>query len=79
PTVLVVAFIRFIDSFRVFDNVYVLTGSGAGGNTTTVSIYIYLAFFKQDDIGLAVAASIVLLVLSFLVLAGVLRLTERRP
>ncbi|MBV9243338.1 MAG: sugar ABC transporter permease, partial [Methylobacteriaceae bacterium] len=45
PTVLVVAFIRFIDSFRVFDNVYVLTGSGAGGNTTTVSIYIYLAFF----------------------------------
>ena len=78
PTILLVVFIRFIDCFRVFDNVYVLTGAGAGGNTTTMSIYIYEAFFRRDDIGVAVAASLMLLVLSFIVLAGILRLSARR-
>ena len=77
PTILLVAFIRFIDSFRVFDNVYTLSGPGAGGGTTTMSIYIYLAFFRRDDIGVAVAASLILLVLSFVVLAGLLRLARR--
>lgn len=76
-TIAIVAFIRFIDSFRVFDNVYVLTGSGSGGSTTTISIYIYEAFFRRSDIGLAVAASLVLLVLSFLVLSLVLRQSRR--
>lgn len=77
PTVLAVTFIRFIDSFRVFDNVYTLTGSGAGGSTTTISIYIYEAFFRRTDIGLAVAASLILLALSFLVLTRLLRLAGR--
>jgi multiple sugar transport system permease protein len=61
PTLAVTFFIRFIDAFRVFDNVYVLTGSGAGGSTTSLSIYIYKAFFKSGSIGTAVAASLLLL------------------
>ena len=77
PTILLVIFIRFIDSFRVFDNVYTLSGPGAGGATTTMSIYIYVAFFRRDDIGVAVAASLILLLLSFVVLAGLLRLARR--
>jgi multiple sugar transport system permease protein len=77
PTIFLVAFIRFIDSFRVFDNVYTLSGPGAGGGTTTMSIYIYLAFFRRDDIGVAVAASLILLLLSFVVLASLLRLARR--
>ena len=63
PSIAVVAGIRFIDSFRVFDNVYVLTGSGAGGSNTTISIYIYEAFFRADDIGPAVASAVLLLAL----------------
>jgi multiple sugar transport system permease protein len=78
PTILLVTFIRFIDSFRVFDNVYTLSGPGAGGDTTTMSIYIYEAFFRRDDIGVAVAASLILLLLSFVVLAGLLRMSRRR-
>jgi multiple sugar transport system permease protein len=78
PAIAITFFFRFIDSFRVFDNVYVLTGAGSGGSTTTISIWIYEAFFRRNDIGVAVAASLVLLVLSFLVLAGVLRFAERR-
>lgn len=78
PAIGVTFFIRFIDSFRVFDNVYTLVGPGAGGSTTTMSIYIYRAFFKVGDVGLAVAASMLLLVASFAVLFVINRLTGRR-
>ncbi len=77
PALLAVGFIRFIDSFRVFDNVYTLTGAGAGGSTTTISIYIYEAFFRRNDIGVAVAASMILLAVAFALLTLVLRWSER--
>jgi multiple sugar transport system permease protein len=78
PAIGVTYFIRFIDSFRVFDHVYTLVGPGAGGSTTTMSIYIYRAFFRVGDVGLAVAASMLLLVASFAVLYLINRLTGRR-
>lgn len=68
PTIAIAAFIRFIDGFRVFDNVYVLVGSGPGGSTTSMSIYIFEAFFRQGDIGRAVAASVLLFLASFALL-----------
>lgn len=77
PAIGITFFIRFIDSFRVFDNVYTLVGAGAGGSTTSMSIYIYQAFFKGGDIGLAVAASMLLLIASFAVLTLVNFLTAR--
>lgn len=78
PTLVIAFFIRFIDGFRVFDNVYALTGSGAGGSTTSLSIYIYQAFFKEGAIGKAVAASVILFLASFIVLHGLNRLAGRR-
>ncbi|MBB3544207.1 sugar ABC transporter permease [Rhizobium sp. BK399] len=78
PTLVIAFFIRFIDGFRVFDNVYALTGSGAGGSTTSLSIYIYQAFFKQGAIGKAVAASVVLFIASLAVLYGLNWLAARR-
>ena len=78
PTVVIAFFIRFIDGFRVFDNVYALTGSGAGGSTTSLSIYIYQAFFKDGSIGKAVAASVVLFIASLAVLYGLNWLAGRR-
>ncbi|MEQ9244619.1 MAG: sugar ABC transporter permease, partial [Nitratireductor sp.] len=78
PTLAAALLIRFIDGFRVFDNVYVLTGSGAGGSTSSLSIYIYEAFFKQAAIGKAVAASVILFAASFAVLYGLNRLARRR-
>ena len=74
PALGVTFFIRFIDSFRVFDNIYTLVGAGAGGSTTSMSIYIYQAFFKVGNIGLAVAASMLLLVASLAVLLAIDRL-----
>ena len=70
PTVLAALFIRFIDGFRVFDNIYVLVGSGPGGATTSMSIYIYETFFRSGEIGQALAAAILLFLTSFLLLAA---------
>jgi multiple sugar transport system permease protein len=78
PTIIIVAFIRFIDSFRVFDHIYVLTGGGPGNRTTSLSIYIYKLFFNQNFLGEAVAVSIMLLVASLTVLFAGLRLAVRR-
>ena len=77
PAIAVTFFIRFIDSFRVFDNVYTLVGPGAGGSTTSMSIYIYQAFFRAGNIGLAVAASMLLLAGSFAVLYSINWLASR--
>jgi multiple sugar transport system permease protein len=77
PALGVTFFIRFIDSFRVFDNIYTLVGAGAGGSTTSMSIYIYQAFFKVGNIGLAVAASMLLLVASFAVLFAINHISSR--
>jgi multiple sugar transport system permease protein len=78
PIIVITFFIRFIAGFRVFDNVYTLTGSGAGGSTTSLSIYIYLAFFKEGAIGKAVAASLILFVASFVLIVALDRLGARR-
>lgn len=78
PTIGIAFFIRFIDGFRVFDNIFVLTGSGPGGSTMSLSIYIYEAFFKSGSIGKALAASILLFITSFLLLFLAARLIRGR-
>ncbi|ATN37299.1 ABC transporter permease (plasmid) [Rhizobium sp. ACO-34A] len=69
-TIAIAIGIRFIDGFRVFDNVFALTGAGAGGSTMSLSIYIYQSFFKGGQIGQAVAASALLFSTSLVVLYG---------
>lgn len=69
PTVFVALFVRFIDGFRVFDNVYTLVGAGPGGSTTSMSIYIYETFLRRGEIGKAMAAAILLFLTAFTLLA----------
>ncbi len=69
PTIAVALFVRFIDGFRVFDNIFVLTGAGPGGSTTSLSIYIYMSFFRSGEIGKALAASVILFIVAFGLLA----------
>lgn len=78
PTLGLALAIRFIDGARVFDTVYVLTGSGAGGSTTSLPIYIYTSFFRGAELGPALAASVIFALASFAALALLARLAERR-
>ena len=73
PAIAITAFIRFIDSFRVFDHIYVLTGGGPGTLTTSSSIFIYRAFFQQGRLGFAIASSLILMAFSLLLLWATMR------
>ncbi|PZX11715.1 multiple sugar transport system permease protein [Palleronia aestuarii] len=77
PTIGVALFVRFIDGFRVFDNIWTLTGTGPGGSTTSLAIYIYVAFFRAGEIGEAVAASIMLFGAAFVLLFAAARWSTR--
>lgn len=77
PTLFVALFIRFIDGFRVFDNLYTLVGAGPGGSTTSMSIYIFETFLRRGEIGKAMAAAILLFLSAFVVLAVAQRLMRQ--
>jgi len=70
-TILVALLWRFIDTFRIFDVVYLLTAGGPARATETVSIYVYRYGFQSFNLGFASAASFIMIVI-MLVLAGIL-------
>jgi len=67
--------VRFIDGFRVFDHIYVLTGGGPGTLTTSASIHVYKSFFQTDELGRAVAEAMLLFLASLLLVLLATRLT----
>jgi multiple sugar transport system permease protein len=64
PHMLLAALLRSIDSFKIFDKVYALTGGGPGQATETLSMYVYRQGFKFFDVGIASAAAIVMVVVA---------------
>jgi multiple sugar transport system permease protein len=71
PSILVALLWRMIDTFRIFDVVWLLTAGGPAHATETVSIYIYNYGFKSFDLGYASTASYVMIII-MLVIAGLL-------
>jgi len=63
PILIVAILFRTIDAIRVFDLIYVITGGGPGGTTTSLSIYGY-KFFLTGDFGYGSAVSVVLFVIA---------------
>lgn len=63
PVLLVALLFRTIDALRVFDLVFVLTGGGPGGATTSLSLYGY-DYFASGDFGYGSAISVVLFALA---------------
>ena len=61
-TILVALLWRVIDTFRIFDVVYLLTAGGPARSTETVSIYIYRYGFQSFNLGYASAASYFMIV-----------------
>jgi multiple sugar transport system permease protein len=71
PIILVALLWRLIDTFRIFDVIYLLTAGGPARATETVSIYIYNYGFKSFNLGYASAASYAMIMI-MLVIAGFL-------
>ncbi len=58
PAILVALLFRTLDAFRIFDNIYILTGGA--NNTGSVSILGYDNLFKAFNLGLGSAISVLI-------------------
>ncbi len=58
PTIAVLSVLRFIWTFNNFDDIYLLTGGGAGTEVVSVRVFDFLT--ARGDIGAAAAQSLVL-------------------
>lgn len=58
PTIAVTFVFRMILAFKVFDEIYLLTGGGPGTSTEVISFTIYRRFFTEDQTGYGAAMSI---------------------
>jgi multiple sugar transport system permease protein len=63
PVILVALLIRGIETFKIFDAVYILTRGGPGASTETISMYMYNGAFVFFRIGYIAAAGLIVLVL----------------
>ena len=63
PVLVVALLFRTIDAVRIFDLIYVLTGGGPGGSTTSLSLYAY-NYFVSGDFGYGSAVSVVIFLLA---------------
>jgi len=78
PTILVAVLFRTIFAFKVFDEVFLLTGGGPGTASEVVSLYIYQVFFPQSRMGYGAFLSVVTILVTIVFVAVYLRAARRR-
>jgi multiple sugar transport system permease protein len=76
PTILVTFAFRLVIAFKVFDEIYLLTGGGPVTATEVLSFTLYQRFFTEDRAGYGSAMAIAIIFLCSLLL--VLALSVRR-
>ncbi|WP_116138350.1 carbohydrate ABC transporter permease [Trinickia diaoshuihuensis] len=70
PHLMLAMLLRSIDTFKLFDKVYALTGGGPGNATETLSTYIYDTGFRFFNVGPASAASVLMLAACAVLVSG---------
>jgi multiple sugar transport system permease protein len=70
PLLVVIGLLRFIDAFKIFDSIFILTSGGPGVSTESPSMLAYKMTFEQWRIGES-AALAVLVWLAFFALCSV--------
>lgn len=63
PLLVLVALIRFMDSFREFDKLFIMTNGGPGTSSETLPIYLWRQAFQYLDMGYAAALGFVVLLI----------------
>jgi len=82
PIIVVTLVFRLLVAFKVFDEIYLLTGGGPGTATEVVSYTIYRRFFTEGQTGYGAAMSVVvlaILALLFLVASAATRRKGSSP
>jgi multiple sugar transport system permease protein len=78
PIIIVVLLITFIDAFKVFDLIYILTGGGPGNQTEVISYYVYRQSFNLFKVGYGSALAFIVLVIEGLVTIAFLSTVSRQ-
>ncbi len=77
PVVIVVMLLRFIDSFKVFDTIFVMTGGGPGLSTEVLGLFLYKQGLKYFYIGRTSAVTIIFVMIIFAAAFFAIRRTLR--
>jgi multiple sugar transport system permease protein len=77
PVSAAVVFLRLVESFKIIDTVFVLTGGGPGIATESLTLYTYQEGFKKFNLGYTSAISFLFLIL--VIVAGTLYLAIVKP
>ena len=77
PYIVVAFVLRFIDSFKVFDVIYILTRGGPGTSTQNLAYYTYDLGFNRFEFGAAGALSIIQLIVMIVGTSLILALARR--
>lgn len=72
PVLMVALLFRSIDAIRIFDLIYVLTGGGPGGKTTSLSLYAFRQYLS-GDYGYGAAVSMAIFLFTGILAAMVIR------
>jgi len=79
PAILIAALFRLIFAFRLFSEVWLLTGGGPARSTEVVAVYLYLEAFRYNAFGNAAATGWLMVIGSLLIAAPYLwRLARER-
>jgi multiple sugar transport system permease protein len=77
PVIIIGILIRAMDSFKLFDIVYLVTGGGPGNVTETISFYTYLQGFKFFSLGYTAAMAFIQLIVITVIAQVFLRFQKR--
>jgi multiple sugar transport system permease protein len=66
PAILVALVFRYIFAFRIFSEVWLLTGGGPARTTEVLAVYLYRLAFRYADFGAAAATGWLMLIASLL-------------
>lgn len=77
PAMLIALLFRYIFAFRLFSEVWLMTGGGPARSTEVVAVYLYQEAFRYNAFGTAAATAWIMVLIS-LVLAGAYVLMLRR-
>jgi len=78
PVIIIVAMIRFIDAFKVFDTIFVMTQGGPGSATEMLPTYIYRQGIKFLRVGYSSATAILFITSMSIIAWAFIRLRTRQ-
>lgn len=73
PLLVLVVLIRFMDSFREFDKVFIMSGGGPGTSSETLPVYLWRFSFQYLEVGYSAAVGFLMLILISVVSALIVK------